>query len=50
MRCSADFLKLADRKGQVFDYDLEALMHFSNLREEDDFYKLNYFKCSNLVV
>ncbi|MCV5665240.1 2-isopropylmalate synthase, partial [Escherichia coli] len=33
----ADFLKLADRKGQVFDYDLEALMHFSNLREEDDF-------------
>ncbi|WP_342652147.1 2-isopropylmalate synthase [Vibrio metschnikovii] len=38
-----DFLKLADRKGQVFDYDLEALMHFSNLREEDDFYKLNYF-------
>ncbi|EKO3628928.1 2-isopropylmalate synthase [Vibrio metschnikovii] len=37
-----DFLKLADRKGQVFDYDLEALMHFSNLREEDDFYKLNY--------
>ncbi|EPT9254912.1 2-isopropylmalate synthase [Vibrio alginolyticus] len=38
----ADFLKLADRKGQVFDYDLEALMHFSNLREEDDFYKLSY--------
>lgn len=37
-----DFLKLADRKGQVFDYDLEALMHFSNLREEEDFYKLNY--------
>ncbi|QUJ67812.1 2-isopropylmalate synthase [Photobacterium sp. GJ3] len=38
----ADFLKLADRKGQVFDYDLEALMYFANLREEDDFYKLNY--------
>ncbi|MBD0787383.1 2-isopropylmalate synthase [Vibrio sp. Y2-5] len=37
-----DFLKLADRKGQVFDYDLEALMHFSNLRDEDDYYKLNY--------
>lgn len=37
-----DFLNLADRKGQVFDYDLEALMHFSNLREENDFYKLNY--------
>ncbi|MCG3864976.1 MULTISPECIES: 2-isopropylmalate synthase [unclassified Photobacterium] len=38
----ADFLKLADRKGQVFDYDLEALMHFSNLRDEDDYFKLNY--------
>ena len=38
----ADFLKLADRKGQVFDYDLEALMHFANLRDEDDFFKINY--------
>ncbi|SKC33638.1 2-isopropylmalate synthase [Photobacterium piscicola] len=37
-----DFLSLADRKGQVFDYDLEALMHFSNLRDEDDFFKINY--------
>jgi 2-isopropylmalate synthase (EC 2.3.3.13) len=36
------FLQLADRKGQVFDYDLEALMFFNNLKEEDDFYKLNY--------
>lgn len=36
------FLKLADRKGQVFDYDLEALMFFNNLQEEDDFYKINY--------
>ena len=26
-------LKLVDRKGAVFDYDLEALMHFSNLGE-----------------
>ena len=38
----ADFLSLADRKGQVFDYDLEALMYFSNLRDEDDFFKINY--------
>ncbi|PJC85584.1 2-isopropylmalate synthase [Vibrio sp. HA2012] len=37
-----DFLKLADRKGQVFDYDLESLMFFANLRDEDDYYKLNY--------
>ncbi|MFC3022541.1 2-isopropylmalate synthase [Vibrio zhugei] len=36
------FLKLADKKGQVFDYDLESLMYFSNLRDEDDFFKLNY--------
>ncbi|OOF17206.1 2-isopropylmalate synthase [Salinivibrio sp. PR932] len=36
------FLQLADRKGQVFDYDLEALMFFNNLKEQDDFYKLNY--------
>ncbi|AMG32173.1 2-isopropylmalate synthase [Grimontia hollisae] len=36
------FLKLADRKGQVFDYDLEALMFFNNLQEEDDYYKLKY--------
>lgn len=32
------FLKLADRKGQVFDYDLEALTLFNNLSEEDDYY------------
>lgn len=37
-----DFLKLADRKGQVFDYDLESLMFFANLRDEDDYFKLNY--------
>jgi len=37
-----DFLKLADRKGQVFDYDLESLMYFSNVKDEDDFYKINY--------
>lgn len=38
----ADFLKLADRKGQVFDYDLESLMYFSNIRDDDNFYQLNY--------
>ncbi len=45
-----DFLKLADRLGQVFDYDLEALMHFSNLREENDFYKLNYLSVQSFSV
>ena len=34
------FLRLADKKGQIFDYDLEALVLFSNLSEEDDFYSL----------
>lgn len=29
------FLRLADRKGQVFDYDLEALLYFSQDQEND---------------
>lgn len=37
-----DFLRLADQKGQIFDNDLEALIHFANLQDEDDYYKLNY--------
>jgi 2-isopropylmalate synthase len=34
------FLSLADKKGQVFDYDLEALVFFNNQSEENDFYHL----------
>ncbi len=34
------FLLLADKKGQVFDYDLEALVFFANLDSEDDYYSL----------
>ncbi|HIV16348.1 MAG TPA: 2-isopropylmalate synthase [Candidatus Avisuccinivibrio pullicola] len=34
------FLKLADRKGQVFDYDLEALLFFSHEKEEDTQFEL----------
>ena len=37
----ARFLKLADKKGQVFDYDLEALIFFTKLDEEDDMYHLD---------
>ena len=33
-------MKLADRKGQVFDYDLESLIFFTKLDEEDDTYHL----------
>jgi 2-isopropylmalate synthase len=36
-----DFLELADKKGQVFDYDLEAMLFFSQIHNEPEFYKLN---------
>ncbi|GAA4887841.1 2-isopropylmalate synthase [Ferrimonas pelagia] len=36
----ARFLELADKKGQVFDYDLEALLFFENQKEEDAHYVL----------
>ncbi|MBY6064129.1 2-isopropylmalate synthase [Pseudidiomarina sediminum] len=35
-----DFLALADQKGQVFDYDLEALVFAQSLQERDDPYEL----------
>ncbi|QUM86568.1 MULTISPECIES: 2-isopropylmalate synthase [unclassified Moritella] len=36
------FLQLADKKGQVFDYDLEALIFFNNLHEDEEHFKLDY--------
>lgn len=36
------FLELADRKGQVFDYDLEALLHFSKKEQQQKYYDLSY--------
>jgi len=36
------FLQLADKKGQVFDYDLEALIFFNNLHEDKEHFKLDY--------
>ena len=36
------FLKLADKKGQVYDYDLEALLFYNQLHEEPEHFKLNY--------
>lgn len=36
------FLKLADKKGQVFDNDLEALLFFSQIQEEPEQFKLDY--------
>lgn len=35
------FLKLAARKGVVFDYDLESLVFFSKQNEPDDTYRLD---------
>jgi 2-isopropylmalate synthase len=43
----ASFVKLADKKGQVFDYDLEALLFFSQTKQEDEYYKLMYLQASS---
>ena len=37
------FLKLADKKGQVFDYDLEALAFINKQNEEPEYFQLNEF-------
>ncbi|MGO3396049.1 MAG: alpha-isopropylmalate synthase regulatory domain-containing protein, partial [Serratia proteamaculans] len=39
----AAFLKLADKKGQVFDYDLEALAFINKQQEEPEHFSLDYF-------
>lgn len=39
----AAFLKLADKKGQVFDYDLEALAFINKQQEEPEHFSLEYF-------
>lgn len=39
----AKFLALADRKGQVHDYDLEALLFSMSLEQEDDAFTLERF-------
>ncbi len=38
----SQFLKLADQKGKVYDYDLEALVFFSNLQDEPQQFTLEY--------
>ena len=37
------FLTLADKKGQIFDYDLEALAFINKQQEEPEYYRLDYF-------
>jgi 2-isopropylmalate synthase len=43
----SDFVKLADKKGQVFDYDLEALLFFDKQKPADEHYKLLYLQASS---
>lgn len=42
----AAFLKLADKKGQVFDYDLEALAFINKQQEEPEHFSLATSACS----
>jgi len=39
----AAFLALADKKGQVFDYDLEALIFINKLEDDEEHYVLDDF-------
>lgn len=39
----AAFLALADKKGQVFDYDLEALIFMDKLNDDEERFTLDYF-------
>lgn len=41
------FLKLADKKGQVFDYDLEALLFFDQQKHEQAHYQLLYLQANS---
>jgi 2-isopropylmalate synthase len=43
----ASFVRLADKKGQVFDYDLEALLFFNQQKHEHAFYKLSYLQATS---
>ncbi|KID54610.1 2-isopropylmalate synthase [Pseudoalteromonas luteoviolacea] len=41
------FLELADQKGTVYDYDLEAMIYFNKLAEQDEFYQLQFVNASS---
>jgi 2-isopropylmalate synthase len=41
------FLKLADKKGQVFDYDLEALLFFDQQKHDHAHYKLEHLQAQS---
>lgn len=41
------FVKLADKKGQVFDYDLEALLFFNQQKHDHAHYQLKYLQANS---
>lgn len=41
------FLALADKKGQVFDHDLEALIFFDQHKHEQAYYQLSYLHANS---
>ena len=41
------FLRLADKKGQVFDYDLEALLFFDQQKHDHAHYHLDYLQANS---
>ncbi|MCU7554856.1 2-isopropylmalate synthase [Alteromonas sp. ASW11-19] len=41
------FLTLADKKGQVYDYDLEALLFFDKQKHEQAYYELEYLQANS---
>jgi len=43
----AAFLKLADKKGQVYDYDLEALLFFDQQKHDQAYYQLTYLHATS---
>ncbi|NVK55674.1 MAG: 2-isopropylmalate synthase [Alteromonadaceae bacterium] len=43
----AAFLQLADKKGQVYDYDLEALLFFDQQKHDQAHYQLTYLHATS---
>lgn len=43
------FLKLADKKGQVFDYDLEALAFINMQQETMEYFSLHFFSVQSVL-
>ncbi len=40
------FLNLADQKGTVYDYDLEAMIYFNKTSDDDDYFKLEFLNAT----